>query len=58
MTARTISLRAGQAIPAGEPSRYLNASGYVRLRWLVSPNTYKRWVKRGTVTAPKRARFA
>src|SRR5215472_15500329 len=34
------SLRAGEPIPDGEPRRYENASGYVRLRWKVGKGQY------------------
>lgn len=33
-------LRADEPIPAMEPKRYKNSQGYVRLRWLIAPNTY------------------
>jgi hypothetical protein len=29
-----------EPIPSGAPKRYKNDSGYIRLRWLVSPNHY------------------
>ncbi|QUW18865.1 HNH endonuclease signature motif containing protein [Agrococcus sp. Marseille-Q4369] len=34
------ALRADEPIPAGEPKRYYNAAGYVRLRWRVGIETY------------------
>ncbi|MGW4484298.1 HNH endonuclease [Amycolatopsis sp. NPDC004368] len=33
-------LRNDEPVPTGTPKRYRNASGYVRLRWLVAPNQY------------------
>lgn len=33
-------LRDNEPIPAGEPRRYHNASGYIRLRWHVGPGRY------------------
>lgn len=33
-------LSKGEPIPGGEPARYLNREGYVRLRWLVGPADY------------------
>lgn len=36
----TRQLRAGEPLPEGEPSRYLNDRGYVRLRWLVGVGEY------------------
>jgi hypothetical protein len=33
-------LARGERIPAGEPKRYPNGDGYIRLRWLIAPNTY------------------
>lgn len=38
MSIRT--LRPGEPIPAGEPRRYIEGRGYVRLRWHVGPNEY------------------
>lgn len=34
------SLRPGDPIPSGIPRRYKNASGYIRLRWLVGTQEY------------------
>jgi len=34
------ALRDDEPIPAGEPKRYKNDRGYVRLRWLVGPDQY------------------
>lgn len=34
------ALRHGDAIPKGEPRRYLNDAGYIRLRWLVGVDEY------------------
>ena len=34
------SLRADEPLPAGEPKRYKNPAGYVRLRWKVGPQQY------------------
>lgn len=36
----TRQLQPGDPVPAGEPKRYKNAAGYVRLRWLVGPRTF------------------
>jgi hypothetical protein len=33
-------LKWDEPIPTGEPRRYRNGSGYIRLRWLVGPNQY------------------
>ncbi len=33
-------LKDGEPIPDGVPKRYVNGSGYMRLRWLVGPNEY------------------
>lgn len=33
-------LKAGEAVPTSEPKRYRNQKGYIRLRWLVAPQTY------------------
>jgi AraC-like DNA-binding protein len=33
-------LRHDEPVPDGEPKRYRNGTGYVRLRWLVAPQTY------------------
>lgn len=38
--ARTRTLKHGDAIPTGEPRRYINDAGYVRLRWLVGTQQY------------------
>lgn len=38
MSIRT--LRVSEAVPNGEPARYRNSSGYVRLRWLTAPGEY------------------
>ena len=38
--AKTSTLRHGDPVPEGEPRRYLNARGYVRLRWKVSQAVY------------------
>lgn len=34
------SLRPGEPLPSGEPRRYKNSAGYVRLRWKVGPQQY------------------
>jgi DNA-binding CsgD family transcriptional regulator len=34
------ALRDDEELPPIEPHRYLNAAGYVRLRWLVGPDKY------------------
>ena len=34
------TLRADEPVPVGEPRRYKNGSGYVRLRWKVGPQQY------------------
>jgi hypothetical protein len=36
----TRTLKHGDPTPAGQPSRYLNDRGYVRLRWLVGSASY------------------
>jgi hypothetical protein len=33
-------LRAGDAIPASQPSRFINKNGYVVLKWKVAPGDY------------------
>lgn len=33
-------LKSGDEIPPGQPRRYRNQNGYIRLRWLVGPQTY------------------
>lgn len=33
-------LKAGESLPPGEPKRYRNQQGYIRLRWLVGPQSY------------------
>lgn len=38
MSIRT--LRADEPVPAGDPARYLDGRGYVRLRWHVGPDQY------------------
>lgn len=38
--ARIRQLRQGEPVPGGEPKRYENAKGYVRLRWKVGPHEY------------------
>ena len=37
---RITTLQSGESIPAGQPRRYRNGKGYVRLRWKVAPNAY------------------
>lgn len=39
-TATIRTLRTGERIPNGEPRRYPNDQGYIRLRWLVGTQTY------------------
>jgi hypothetical protein len=39
-TTRTRSLRHDEELPPGEPRRYRDGRGYVRLRWKVGPSTY------------------
>src|SRR5258707_5551616 len=39
-TATIRTLRADEPIPAGEPRRYKDGRGYVRLRWLVGHAEY------------------
>lgn len=34
------ALRPNEPVPTGEPRRYHNGAGYIRLRWLVAPNQY------------------
>jgi len=34
------NLKPGERVPEGEPRRYPNGDGYIRLRWLLSPNNY------------------
>lgn len=36
----TRTLQPGERVPSGTPARYLNAIGYVRLRWLVGVASY------------------
>jgi hypothetical protein len=49
-------LQAGEALPLGEPKRYRSGSGYVRLRWQVSPmllvEVYEHRLVTGTVGQP------
>ena len=40
MSARTVAIRSMADVPVGETRRYLNHRGYVRLRWLIGPQTY------------------
>ncbi len=40
MRATIRQLRSGDPLPEGEPRRFRNQQGYIRLRWLVSPNQY------------------
>lgn len=42
MTKRTTirQLKHGDPMPAGEPRRYANRDGYIRLRWKVGPYAY------------------
>lgn len=40
MSAKTVAIRTMADVPSGEPRRYLNHRGYVRLRWLIGPQTY------------------
>lgn len=34
------NLKPGELVPIGEPRRYRNSSGYIRLRWQVGPGEY------------------
>lgn len=34
------TLQPGESLPEGQPRRYKNGAGYVRLRWKVGPNEY------------------
>lgn len=33
-------LRPGEKIPSHNPRKYRSSHGYIRLRWLIAPNTY------------------
>lgn len=55
MKNRIRSLKPGEPIPEGEPRRYIEGRGYVRLRWKVGPyayvETYEHRIVDGRTTA-------
>lgn len=55
MNDRIRTLRPGEPIPDGEPRRYVDGAGYVKLRWKIAPRCYvetrEHRVVAGVVTA-------